>query len=412
MSSPLDGLKVIEIGVAMAGPYCTMTLGDYGADVVKIERMGEGDDSRSWPPYFHGSLGYYYASANRNKRGIALDLKTAEGVEIARQLIRGADVLVNNYRMGVLDRLGLDWQSLAQENPRLIYCAISGFGASGPLSGEPANDLFMQAYSGGMSVTGEPGGSPAKMGISIADIGAGMFATMGILMAVEARHRTGRGQRVDTSLLEGQVAMLAHFLTRYFASGEVPEPSGSGALTSPIYRAYQGSDDWIVVSAFNERMWRGLCAALGQPQWLQDARFGDAQGRTAHRRVLIELIAGIMKDQPVAYWQKQLVAQGVPCSPVNKIDRVAAEPQVHARDMLVDIDLPGLGLMRMAGLPIKFSETPGAISRPPPRLGEHSGEVLGELGYSVERIRRLAAQGVVGLDEGWAGNASRQAAVS
>ncbi|WP_063923088.1 CaiB/BaiF CoA transferase family protein [Cupriavidus basilensis] len=397
----LAGIRVVEIGVAMAGPFCAMTLGDYGADVIKIERPGEGDDSRAWPPYFHGSMGYYYASANRNKRGIALDLKHPEGVAAARALIEGADVLVTNYRAGVLDRLGLGWAELSRANPRLIYCSISGFGSTGPLAAQPANDLFMQAYSGGMSITGEVGGSPAKMGISVADIGGGMFAAIGVLTALQARHATGLGQQVDTSLLEGQIAMLAHFLTRHFASGEVPGPSGSGALSSPIYRAFQGSDDWIVIAAFNQRMWQGLCRALEREAWIDDERFADARVRSLHRQELIALIAEVVSQHPVAYWTARLAGQGVPCSPVNKIDQVVAQPQVQAAHLIEDLELPGLGPMRMAGLPFRLGDTPGAVRLPPPRLGQHTAEVLNELGYTAQQLEELAARRVIGLDHGW-----------
>ena len=401
MTAPLAGIKVIEISVAMAGPFCGMLLGDYGADVIKIERTEVGDDSRAWSPFFHDSMSYYYAAANRNKRGMAIDLKTPEGVKIARELIEQADVLVHNYRVGALERLGLDYESLAQVNPRLVYCAISGFGATGPLSKEPANDLFMQAYAGSMSITGDPEGSPAKMGMSVADVGAGMFGAMGVMMALETRHRTGRGQRVDTSLLEGHMAMLAQFFTRYFSSGEVPGPSGSGALTSPTYRAYQASDQWIVISAFNQRMWKGLCAALEKPEWLEDPRFINPQMRSDNRALMIQLIGAIIITQPLAYWEKRLIENEVPCSPVNTIDKVVQQPQVHARDMVQEMSLDGLGMMSMAGLPIKFSDSPGAIRLPPPRLGQHSADILQELGYSAEKIAALADSGAVGLDPGW-----------
>ncbi|HEY8611437.1 MAG TPA: CoA transferase [Roseomonas sp.] len=401
MSGPLAGLRVVEVGVAMAGPFCAMTLGDFGAEVVKIERVGAGDDSRSWPPHFDGAMGYYFGSANRNKRSVALDLKSPEGAEVARRLIAGADVLVDNYRIGALARAGLDWESLQAANPRLIYCSVSGFGASGPRAEEPANDLFMQAYAGGMSITGEEGGGPVKMGMSVADIGAGMLATIGVMMAVEARHRTGRGQRVDTSLLEGQMAMLAHFVTRYFASGEVPGPSGSGALTSPTYRAFKASDDWIVISAFNQRMWRGLCEALERPDWIDHPHFADAGRRVEHRAELIELIGAAIAPHPVAHWQARLKAHEVPCCPINRIDKVVTEEQVLAREMVAAIELPGLGTMRMAGLPVKLSETPAGVVLPPPRLGQHTAEVMRAVGYAEAEIEALAALGVIGLDEGW-----------
>lgn len=405
MSSPLSHIKVIEISVAMAGPYCGMMLADYGADVVKIERVGQGDDSRAWPPHFHpetgpgetcGGMGHYFASANRNKRSVALDLKDKEGVAALRRLIEGADVLIDNYRFGALARAGLDYESLSAANPRLIYCSISGFGASGPRRGDPANDLFMQAFSGGMSITGEPGGSPMKMGLSVADIGAGMMGAMGIMMAIEARHTTGRGQRVDTSLLEGQMSMLSYHLCRYFSTGKVPGPSGSGSATQVPYQAFKAADNWIVVAAFNQRMWGGFCGGVGHPEWERDPRFTDANARQGHRDELLGLIGATLATRSAEHWIGQLDAAHVPCTRVNRIDQAVQEEQVIAREMIVEIDVPELGRIQVAGLPIKLSETPGRMDRHPPHLGEHTSEVLRSLGYEEADIARLEARGAVG----------------
>ena len=398
MSGPLDGIKVVEFSVAMAGPYCGMMLADYGAEVVKIERVGVGDDSRGWPPYFHDKVPFYFAAANRNKLSVALDLKSPEGREAARALAIDADVLLGNYRLEALPRAGLDYESLAAENPRLIYCLLSGFGASGPRRDDPANDLFMQAYSGGMSITGEPDRMPSKMGLSVADIGAGMTATIGILMALEARHHTGRGQRVDTSLLEGQMSMLSYHLTRYFATGVAPQRAGSGGGIGVPYQAFRAADDYIVIAAFNPRMWRDFCGVLGHPEWDEDPRFNTAGARGENRDMLIGMIHEVLGKHPVKYWEERLRAVSVPSTPVNNIDQIVAEEQVAARDMVVEINVPGAGPIQMAGLPLKFTETPGEIRSPPPRLGEHTDAVLHRLGYGAEKIQDFAERGVIGLD--------------
>ncbi len=397
MSPPLHKIKVVEISVAMAGPFCGMMLADYGADVVKVERVEHGDDSRAWPPHFHGSVGHYFASANRNKRSIALDLKDDAGVAVARQLIEQADVLIDNYRYGALARAGLDWESLSAANPRLIYCSISGFGASGPRRDDPANDLFMQAFSGGMSITGEVSGGPVKMGLSVADLGAGMMGTIGVLMALEARHETGRGQRVDTSLLEGQMSMLSYHLCRYFATGDIPVPSGSGSATQVPYQAFKAADDWIVVAAFNQRMWGGFCTGVGYPEWERDPRFTDAKARAQHRQALLDLISAALAAEPAQHWIDRLDAASVPCTRVNRIDQSVREEQVIAREMIVEMEMPGLGPIQVAGLPIKLSETKGRLERHPPHLGEHTGEILRGLGYDEATIGDLSRRGAVGM---------------
>lgn len=398
MTGPLSGIKVVEFSVAMAGPYCGMMLADYGAEVIKVERVGVGDDSRAWPPFFHGKVPHYFASANRNKLSVALDLKTPEGRDVARELALSADVLLGNYRVEALPRAGLDYESLSAANPKLIYCLISGFGATGPRRDDPANDLFMQAYTGGMSITGEPDRTPSKMGLSVADIGAGMTATIGILMALEARHRTGRGQRVDTSLLEGQMSMLSYHLTRFFATGEAPKRSGSGGGVGVPYQAFRAADDYIVVATFNPRMWRDFCGALDHPEWADDPRFHDATARAENRLLLIGMIEDTMGKQTVKYWEQRLRAVEVPATPVHSIDQIVTEEQVAARDMVVEIDVPGAGPIQMAGLPLKFTETPGSVRLPPPRLGEHTAMVLRGLGYGDDTIRDLAARGAIRVD--------------
>ncbi len=398
MKGPLEGLKVIEIGVAMAGPYCAMTLADYGAEVIKIERVGKGDDSRAWTPFF-GEMSHYFASANRNKESLAVDMKDPKGVEILRKLIGDADIVIDNFRYGALARNGLDYESLAADNPRLIYCSISGFGASGPRAEDAANDLFMQAFSGGMSITGTPDSGPVRMGLSVCDIGAGMLGAIGILMAVENRHKTGKGQRVDTSLLEGQMSMMSYHLTRYFASGKVPQPVGSGSLLSVPYQAYLASDDWLVIAAFNHKMWLSFCDVVERPQWAIDPRFATPEARAGHRDELIELIGQLIAKNTAANWEDKLNARGVPATIVNKLDKVVAHEQVAARDMIVEMQSPSAGPIKMAGLPIKFSQTPGSLRSAPPALGAETRAVLARAGYSAAEIEHLAKTGTIGLGD-------------
>jgi crotonobetainyl-CoA:carnitine CoA-transferase CaiB-like acyl-CoA transferase len=393
---PLSGIKVIEVGVAMAGPFCGMTLADYGADVIKVERPGSGDESRGWQPYFPGRVSYYFAAANRNKRSLAIDLKQPEGAEVLRRLVADADVIIDNYRVGALDKLGLGYEALSKINPRLIYCSISGFGPNGPRAHDRANDIFMQAFSGNMSITGEEGRGPVKAGMSIADVGAGMFGVIGVLLALQSRHRTGKGQRVDTSLLEGQVSMLSYHLTSYFATGKAPVRRGAGSQLSVPYQAFQAKDDWVVVASFTERMWQGVCRAVGRPEWMDDARFCISEQRAANRLVLIPLLEAEFAKRTVAEWVELLSAEGVPCTSVNSIDKVVADEQVLLRDMVVETEHPTAGKIKMAGLPIKLSSTPGALRTPPPLLGEHSRSVLRQAGFAATEIESLLDAGVIG----------------
>jgi formyl-CoA transferase/CoA:oxalate CoA-transferase len=397
--APLEGLVVLEIGLAMAGPYCGMMLADYGADVVKVERVGHGDESRHWAPFFGDEVSHYFAAVNRNKRSLAVDLKQLEGVSIVRELARTCDVVIDNFRPGALDELGLGYEALRKVNPKLIYCSISGYGASGPLAGERANDVAIQAFSGGMSITGEPGRGPVKMGISVADIGSGMFGAIGILMAIEVRHRTGRGQRVDTSLLEGQLAMLSYHLAAFFATGRAPQPMGSSAQGLVPYQAFKSKDRWMVVAVFTDRMWRDLCDVIARPEWASDPRFDTPAHRKQSRADIIPMLELIFAGQSFDYWRERFQAVGIPCTPVNTIDQVVDAEQVHARELIATVEHPSAGAMRLAGLPIKLNETPGSISRPPPMLGEHTADILRALSYSPERIAKLAQSGIVEIGQ-------------
>ena len=395
-TGPLDGLKVVEFGLAMAGPYCAMMLADYGADVVKVERIGTGDDSRSWSPFYHAGLSHYFAAANRNKRSIALDIKTPGGIEVMRRLAAQADIIVDNFRVGALDAAGLDYATLARTNPRVIYCSISGFGRSGPRAGERANDVFMQAFTGGMSITGETDGGPAKMGMSVADVGAGLMGTIAILMALETRHRTGRGQLVETSLFEGQLSMLANQVTQYLATGINPVRRGSAGQVGVPYQAFPTADDWLVIAAFNPRMWAGVCKVLGKPEWEKDPRIATAHLRSRNRDFIVPAIAEILRTRPAAHWKALLDEEGVPCTPVNEISTVVGDVQTAAREMVVTVPEPDLGSIRLVGVPIKMSDNQGSVRSPPPRLGEHTADILQELGYAPADIVALAARGCVG----------------
>lgn len=404
VAMPLSGIRVIEIGVAMAGPFCGMTLGDYGAEVIKVEIPGKGDESRHWPPYFPGNVSYYFAAANRNKRSLAIDLKNPRGVATVKRLVAEADVVIDNFRADALEKLGLGYKTLSTINPRLIYCGISGFGPNGPRKYDRANDIFMQAFSGNMSITGEEGRGPVKSGISVADVGAGMFGVIGILLALESRHHTGVGQRVDTSLLEGQIAMLSYHLTSYFATGRVPVRRGASSQVSVPYQAFQAKDDWVVVAAFTDRMWEGVCRATGHVEWIEDERFATADHRAANRLVLIPLLKAVFAQDTVAAWVERLGAEGVPCSSVNSIDKVVTDEQVLAREMVAETMHPEAGAIRMAGLPVKLSNSPGAIRTAPPLLGEHSREILQKAGFGNGEIASLFADGVISESAATAGN--------
>jgi len=393
---PLQGIKVLDLGRALAGPMCSLLLADLGAEVVKIEPPGLGDDSREWPPLQQGES-CYFVSFNRNKRSVVLDLATDDGKAIFLRMAQTADVVIENYRYGVMERLGLGHEILRARNPRLVYCSITGFGRTGPRRDAPATDIYMQAFAGLMGITGEPGGAPMRLGVSICDLTTGVFAAYGVLAALQARHQSGRGQLVDTSLLEGQMAYLSYLITAFYATGKVPGPQGSGHPSIVPYQAFRTSDGWVALATFNDRLWQRAAAGLGVPELATDPRFATNPKRLERKAELTALLAARFETRTTDEWVAIMEQRDVPLGPVNTIDRLVADPQVEAREMVQTIDHPTAGPIKVFGFPVKFSETPCELRRPPPTLGQHTGEVLREYGYSDEEIRRFEAQHAIAL---------------
>lgn len=395
MEMALSGIRVIDLTRVLAGPYATMVLGDMGADVIKIERPGEGDDSRSYGPYQNGESAYFM-SINRNKRSITLDLKQPEGKEIFLRLIKQADMVVENYRPGTMERLGLGYEQLKEINPRLIYAAISGFGHTGPYSQRAAYDGVVQAMGGAMSITGSEGGRPTRFGPSIGDLAAGLFGTIGILSALESRHQTGLGQKVDVAMLDCQVALLENAIARYLVSGQIPRPAGNRHTSIVPFEPFQTSDGEVMVAAGNDALWQKLCVAIGRPELGKDARFQSNPLRNQNYSELKPLLESAFAEQTTDQWLEILEHAGVPNGPINTVDRVIKDPQVLAREMIVEIEHPVAGKVIMPGIPIKLSDTPGSIRLPAPVLGQSTEEILQQLlQYSAERIAELRTKGVI-----------------
>ena len=395
MPGPLQGIRVVELAQIMAGPTCGMLLADMGADVVKVEKLPGGDDTRSYSrPSVNGESAAFMM-LNRNKRGIAVNLKTAGGLAVVKRLLAGADVVTENYRRGTLEKLGLGWDVLRALNPRLVYGVVSGYGRTGPYADKGGFDLIAQGFSGLMSITGEPGGPPVKAGSPIADINAGILAALGIVSALHARHATGRGQVVDTSLMEAAIQQTYWQSAIYLATGDNPGPSGSAHILTAPYQAFPTADGWVNVGGANQSNWERIARAIGREDLLADPRFATNGERMKHLAELTPLIAERMRLRPSADWIGEFEAAGVPVGPINRIGDMLADPQVAAREMVVAVDHPKAGRTRALGLPIKFSETPGSVTRAAPLLGQHTDEILAALGYTAAEIDALCAEGAV-----------------
>ena len=401
MPGPLEGLRVIDLTHIMAGPACCLMLADMGADVVKVEKIPGGDDTRRMVPPTVGDQSAAFMMMNRNKRGIALDIKAPEGREVLTRLLEKADVLVENFRPGTLERLGFGRSDLDRINPALISCSLTGFGLTGPYAQRGGFDLVAQAMSGIMSVTGEgPGRPPVKTGPPVTDITAGILAAMGILAAYTHRLKTGKGQAVDTSLFEAGIALTYWQSAMALATGTAPAALGSAHPLSAPYQAFEASDGWLVVGGANQANWLRLVEALESPELAQDSRFADNAARLAHRAELEAALTPLFRHRTVADWLERLERIGVPAGPVNDINQMLDDPQTRARDMVVTVEHATQGAVQALGLPVKFSDTPGGQSRRgAPVLGQHSREVLLELGYTDEDIDALAEKRIVHLGE-------------
>jgi crotonobetainyl-CoA:carnitine CoA-transferase CaiB-like acyl-CoA transferase len=390
--APLDGITVLDLTRVLSGPYCTMLLADMGARVIKIEQPGKGDDTRAWGPPFLEGESAYFLSINRNKESVTVDFKHPEGRRLLEQLVANSDVVVENFRPGTLAKLGLDYQSLAPRHPRLIYCSISGFGQTGPRAKEAGYDAVMQGEGGLMSITGDPGGPGVRLGVAIADVTSGMFAAYGVAMALFARERTGRGQEVDLAMLDTVAALLTYQAGNYFASGKVPARLGNRHPSIVPYETFSASDGDFVLAVGSDDQWRRFCAVAGLPE---DPRFATNRQRVMNYDAVRPLIADRLRTQPRQLWIDRLNAAGVPCGSVRNLQELFADPQIQARQMVAGIEHATIGDLRVLGVPVKLSDTPGAVRTPPPRLGEHTDAVLHDFGFSDDAIADLRRQKVI-----------------
>ncbi|MBA3902625.1 MAG: CoA transferase [Rhodocyclaceae bacterium] len=407
MPGPLSHIRVLDLSRVLAGPWCTQNLADLGAEVIKVEKPGTGDDTRAWgPPYLKDGEGRdtgesaYYLSANRGKKSVTVDIAKSEGQRIVRLLARGCDVLVENYKVGGLVKYGLDYHDISRENRCLVYCSITGFGQDGPYAARAGYDFMIQGMGGLMSLTGErddrPGGGPQKVGVAVADLMTGMYATVSILAALAHRDRTGHGQHIDLSLLDCQVAMLANQNMNYLTTGAAPSRQGNAHPNIVPYQAFATADGHLILAVGNDGQFRRFCELAGCPALADDARFASNRQRVGHREALIPLLEPVLRQRRTREWIGLLEPAGVPCGPINRLDEVFDDAQVRHRGLRIDVPHPAAGTVPLVASPMRFSATPVDHDRPPPLLGEHTEEVLRErLGMNPGEIARLRGQGVI-----------------
>ena len=394
----LDRVRVLDLTRALAGPYCTMMLGDYGADVVKIERPGTGDDTRGWAPPHIGDQSSYFLQINRNKRSMTLNLRHPEGKQIFLEMAKGADVVVENFTPGVVDRLGIGYESVKALNPGVVFCSISGFGQTGPYASKPAYDQIMQGIGGLMSITGEPGRPPVKTGVAVTDIGAGMLGAFAIMTALfhRATNERKEGQYIDISMMDLQVSWLTYMAGYYFATGKNPEKTGAAHPSLVPYQTFLCQDNkYISIAIGSDRLWERFCKAMQREDLFNHPDYVQNVDRVRNRPQIISLLQEEFAKKPTADWVRQLDEGGIPCAPINEMSDIFTDPQVLARNMVMDVPHPTLGTIKQTGITVRFSETEGSIERPPPLLGEHTDEVLLQQGYSEADIKRFKDEEII-----------------
>jgi len=397
MQMPLEDVKVLDLSHALAGPFCSTMLADFGAEVIKVEPKDAGDIARAWGPPLPGGETSYFVSLHRNKKGIEIDLKHEQGKALFWRLVERCDVVLENYRVGALARLGLGYEAAAARNPGIIYCSVSGFGQDGPYRDRAALDLILQAESGMISVTGEPGGHGVRCGVSIADMTAGMYAAFGIMLALRVKERTGRGQAIDVSMLEGQLSLLGTMIGGFLADGAPPEPMGTAYKALLPYQTFRTKTRDLALAVGSEKLWKTFCPVIGCPELADDSRYRANADRARNRATLIPRLQEVFLTRTYEEWEVILLASGIPMGAINSIAEVVDHPQVRARDALVEMDHPRAGKVRMVGVPVRLSGTPGAVRTPAPMLGEHTDQVLGELlQLGADEVAALRAAGVIG----------------
>ncbi|WP_029098489.1 CaiB/BaiF CoA transferase family protein [Brevibacillus thermoruber] len=393
MDGALQGITVLDLTRVLAGPFCTMILGDLGADVIKVEAVGSKDDTRAWGPPFAGGESAYYLCANRNKRAITLNLKSAKGQDAFKKLAAGADVVVQNFKTGTLERLGLGYDTLKRINPQIILASITGFGQTGPYKNEPGYDYIIQAMAGLMSISGDERSGPLKVGVAIADVLTGLYAAIGILAALHERSYSGEGQQLDVSLFDAQLSALVNVASSYLTTGAVPRRLGNQHPHIVPYQVFPTRDGEMVVAVGNDAQFRKLAEALGMPELAADERYRTNADRLRHRDGLVAVISAVMKAKPTTHWRARLQAAGIPHGPINDLQAVFADPQVQARNMVVEMAHPTAGSVKLVGSPLKLSRTPVEMKRHPPLYGEHTTQVLSRLGYSPDELDEMRRNG-------------------